>query len=75
VFDYNGIQLRWYGHDTFTITNNVTVCIDPYKLTKPLSADIILISHNHFDHLSEDDLAKLTNQNTIIVAPNECISQ
>lgn len=75
MFDYNGIQLRWYGHDTFTITNNVTVCIDPYKLTKPLSADIILISHNHFDHLSEDDLAKLTNQNTIIVAPNECIPQ
>ncbi len=75
MFDYNGIQLRWYGHDTFTIKNNVTVCIDPYKLTKPLSADIVLISHNHFDHLSEDDLSKVTNQNTIIVAPNECISQ
>ncbi|MBI3253739.1 MAG: MBL fold metallo-hydrolase [Nitrosopumilales archaeon] len=75
MFDYNGIQIRWYGHDTFTIKNNVTVCIDPYKLTKPLSADIILISHNHFDHLSEDDLYKITNQNTIIVAPNECISQ
>jgi len=75
VFDYSGIQIRWYGHDTFTIKNNVTVCIDPYKLTKPLSADIILISHNHFDHLSEDDLSKIANQDTIIVAPNECISQ
>jgi len=75
VLDYNGIQLRWYGHDTFTIKNNVTVCIDPYKLTKPLSADVILISHNHFDHLSEDDLSKIANQNTIIIAPNECISQ
>ena len=75
MFDYSGIQIRWYGHDTFTIKNNVTVCIDPYKLTKPLSADIILISHNHFDHLSEDDLSKIANQNTIIVAPNECISQ
>src|SRR3989344_3772335 len=75
MFDYNGIQIRWYGHDTFTIKNNVTVCIDPYKLTKPLSADIILISHNHFDHLSEDDLSKITNQNTIIVASNECISK
>ena len=52
MFDYNGIQIRWYGHDTFTIKNNVTVCIDPYKLAKPLSADIILISHNHFYHLS-----------------------
>jgi len=75
VLDYNGIQLRWYGHDTFTIKNNITVCIDPYKLTKPLYVDIILISHNHFDHLSEDDLSKITNQNTIIVAPNECVSQ
>ena len=75
MFDYSGIQIRWYGHDTFTIKNNVTVCIDPYKLAKPLSAEIILISHNHFDHLSEDDLSKITNKNTIIVAPNECISQ
>jgi len=75
VFDYSGIQIRWYGHDTFTIKNNITICIDPYKLTKPLSADIILISHNHFDHLSEDDLSKITNQNTIIVASNECISK
>ena len=75
MFDYGGIQIKWYGHDTFTIKNNVTVCIDPYKLAKPLSADIILISHNHFDHLSEDDLSKITNQNTIIVASNECISK
>jgi len=75
MFDYSGIQIRWYGHDTFTIKNNATVCIDPYKLTKPLSADIILISHNHFDHLSEDDLSKIANQNTIIIAPNECITQ
>ena len=75
MFDYSGIQIRWYGHDTFTIKNNITICIDPYKLTKPLSADIILISHNHFDHLSEDDLSKITNQNTIIVASNECISK
>lgn len=75
MFEYNGIQIRWYGHDTFTLKNNVTICIDPYKLTKPLSADIILISHNHFDHLSNDDLTKIVNKNTIIVAPNECISQ
>ncbi|MGQ0377050.1 MAG: MBL fold metallo-hydrolase [Nitrososphaerota archaeon] len=75
MFDYHGIQIKWYGHDTFTIKNNVTVCIDPYKLTKPISTDIILISHNHFDHLSEDDLAKVTNQNTIIIAPRECTSQ
>ena len=75
MLEYNGIQIRWYGHDTFTLKNNVTICIDPYKLTKPLSADIILISHNHFDHLSNDDLTKIVNKNTIIVAPNECISQ
>ena len=76
MIEYNGIQIRWYGHDTFTLThNNMTVCIDPYRLEKKVSADIVLISHNHFDHLSNDDLKKITNEKTVIVAAKECLGQ
>lgn len=76
MFEYNGVQIRWYGHDTFTLThNNLTVCFDPYKLDKKFSADIVLISHNHFDHLSNDDLNKVTSDNTVIVAAKECLGQ
>lgn len=76
MFEYKGIIVRWYGHDTFTLEKRgITICIDPYKLSRSIHANIILISHNHFDHLSLDDLRKISSPNTIIVAANECISQ
>jgi L-ascorbate metabolism protein UlaG (beta-lactamase superfamily) len=76
MFEHNGVQIRWYGHDTFTLThNNLTVCFDPYHLDKKISADIVLISHNHFDHLSNDDLKKITTEKTVMVAAKECVEQ
>ncbi len=75
MFEYNGIKIRWYGHDTFTLEKSITICIDPYKLSKSFHADIVLISHNHFDHLSLDDLKKISSINTTIIAAKECMDQ
>lgn len=76
MFEYSGVQIRWHGHDTFTLTHdNLTVCTDPYQIDKKIDADIVLISHNHFDHLSNDDLKKVSSDKTIIVAAKECLGQ
>jgi len=75
MFEYHGIKIKWYGHDTFTLEKEITICIDPYKLSKTIQADLVLISHNHFDHLSLEDLKKISSRNTIIIAANECMSQ
>ena len=75
MFEYNGIKIRWYGHDTFTLEKSITICIDPYKLSRSIRADVVLISHNHFDHMSLDDLKKISSNNTIIIAAKECIDQ
>ena len=73
MFEYQGIKIKWLGHDSFSIISNIKIITDPYKITKQDKADLILISHNHFDHLSIDDLKTVSTDNTTIVAANECI--
>jgi L-ascorbate metabolism protein UlaG (beta-lactamase superfamily) len=68
MFDYHGLKISWLGHDSFIIKNGKTIVIDPFKLrSNPGKADILLISHEHFDHLSLDDIKKVANENTTIV--------
>lgn len=73
MFEYKGIKIKWLGHDSFSLAGNIKIITDPYKITKQEKADLILISHNHFDHLSIGDLKNVSADNTTIVAANECI--
>lgn len=75
MFEHNGVKISWLGHDSFKIGNGKTVYIDPYKITSGGKADILLISHEHFDHLSMDDIKKVVSDNTTIVAAPQCSDQ
>jgi L-ascorbate metabolism protein UlaG (beta-lactamase superfamily) len=75
MFEYNGIKIKWHGHDTFTFEKDIKICTDPYKLSKPIEPDFILVSHDHFDHCSLEDLKKISSNKTSVVAAKECISK
>jgi L-ascorbate metabolism protein UlaG (beta-lactamase superfamily) len=66
-------MIKWLGHASFRIDASQTVYIDPYKIQAGKPADIIFITHSHFDHCSEDDVNKIKKQDTILVAPSDCI--
>ena len=72
MLEHNGVQITWLGHDSFKISHSKTLYIDPYKIKSTGKADIVLISHEHFDHLSMDDIKKITSSNTSIVAAKQC---
>jgi len=73
MFEYKGIKIKWLGHDSFSLVGNVTIMVDPFKMAKQEKADLILISHNHFDHLSVGDIKNISTKDTSIVAAQECI--
>ena len=66
-------RIKWLGHASFRIDGaKSTVYIDPWKLQGAPPADVICITHSHFDHLSEDDVKKIRKQTTVIVGPADC---
>jgi L-ascorbate metabolism protein UlaG (beta-lactamase superfamily) len=78
MLEIDGINIWWTGHDGYRIAaGNKTIYIDPYKLPQKYNrtkdADLIFITHNHFDHLSIEDIDNLINSDTKIICPYECV--
>lgn len=65
-------NIHWLGHDTFKITGEKTIYTDPFKIKKKDTADIILITHEHYDHCSPEDVKKIQGPNTVIIATKDC---
>lgn len=69
MLEYRGVKLTWLGHDGYRIQNGKVIYIDPFQIEGGgPKADIVLVSHEHEDHCSVDDLKKIVTPNTIIVA-------
>ncbi len=75
MLEHNGVKIVWLGHDSFRISNGKTVYIDPYNLKSGGKADVLLISHEHFDHLSIDDIKKVASNNTSVVTTSQCSNE
>ena len=60
-------KIHWLGHDTIWIEGSVEVCFDPFQISTTRPADLILITHEHFDHCSPDDVVKIQRTETTIV--------
>lgn len=64
-------KLSWLGHDCIRYQNQKTIYFDPFQIAGGPAADLILISHDHFDHCSPEDVAKIQTKDTLILTePN-----
>lgn len=52
-------------HSSIKFSDNIKIYFDPYEINENNNdADIIFITHNHYDHYSENDIKKIYNANT-----------
>lgn len=74
--EIGGINISYLGHSGFMISNEKKIAIDPYNVSDGVEkADLILITHSHYDHCSIKDIQKLSKKGTIIVIPADAQSK
>ena len=61
-------KIHWLGHDGIRIDGSTVVTIDPFRISALTPSDLILITHEHFDHCSPEDVEKIRKSDSVIVA-------
>jgi len=70
------IEIKWLGHDGFLIKNSKVIYIDPYNIKEGSEkADLILLTHSHYDHCSVADIGKIIREGTKIIVTADCQSK
>jgi len=73
MLEHAGVQITWLGHDGFRLKKDKVVYLDPFQLTAAAEpADVVCVTHEHFDHLSVDDLARIVRPHTTMVTIPAC---
>lgn len=58
------------ARSSIRIEGTKVIYFDPFKITEEKhDADIVFVTHEHYDHFSPEDIKKVSNENTILVAP------
>lgn len=75
TFEYKGIKLERLGHASFKISDKLKIFIDPFDLKNEEKADLIFVTHEHYDHCSTEDIKKIAKDDTVVVATEDCIAK
>jgi len=74
------IQIKLLGHASFQImAERAVIYVDLRKyggvIETSEKADLILVTHSHADHFSSEKIAKVSKEDTVVIAPKKCVSK
>jgi L-ascorbate metabolism protein UlaG (beta-lactamase superfamily) len=64
-------SVEWLGHSGFRVrAGRTTIYIDPYRVADGAApADLILVTHGHYDHFSRRDIEAVSRRESWLIAP------
>lgn len=75
-FTVRKVAIEWLGHSSFKITAataKISIFIDPFVLPEiARPADIILVTHEHYDHFAVHNIKALLKPETAVLLPKSC---
>jgi L-ascorbate metabolism protein UlaG (beta-lactamase superfamily) len=76
----DSVRIQWLGHSSFLLEGDgKKIYIDPFELNEEPAfddkADILLITHEHFDHCSPEDIRKVRRSDSTTLIPENCSLQ
>ncbi len=64
------VNIERLNHSGFLIKSGTkNIAVDPYKIDSGFKADIILITHPHFDHYSPSDIKRIKKRGSVVLMP------
>jgi L-ascorbate metabolism protein UlaG (beta-lactamase superfamily) len=65
-------RFTWFKQSAYLYRGDgLTLYIDPWGVTTPDPADVVVITHAHFDHFEPEDIEKIRKPDTKFVAPRD----
>jgi L-ascorbate metabolism protein UlaG (beta-lactamase superfamily) len=74
--EIGNVKIEFLGHSGILLSNGKRIAIDPYNVSDNVpKADVVLITHSHYDHCSIKDIEKIIEPGAIIVCTADCQSK
>jgi L-ascorbate metabolism protein UlaG (beta-lactamase superfamily) len=69
-------RVTWFRNSAFRWQDEgLTVYVDPWGIDDPTPADVILITHAHYDHFVPDDIDKIRTERTKLAGPRDVANE
>lgn len=62
-------------HSSIRYAGAMTVWFDPFRVADaPCDADVVFVTHDHYDHFSPEDIRRVMKPDAVLVLPETCVA-